>query len=426
MTFRRAAASFLLAAMLWASAPPPAARSAETQALASRLRSIYLTGFDEAINRHAFRQRDGTTYISTGDIAAEWLRDASAVLEPYIGVSMTDAHVREQLRGAIAREGKYVLVDPYANAFNADYRVFERKFEEDSLMYPIWFADKYLRATGDRSIFTPELNRAFERILATLRTEQRHDRQSTYRHPALAYNGRGTPSAFTGMVWTGFRPSDDPARYHYNIPENMFASVVLRKLSDIERNVYRNDRDAVNAWGLAVQIQRGIEKYGTTFLPPFGRIYAYEVDGFGHANAMDDANLPSLLSIPYIGYLPAADPIYLSTRRFVLSARNPYYYTGKAASGVGSPHTPPGYVWPLALVVQALTSGDPAEIERVLGMIAASDTGDHRLHESFNANDPSRYTREDFAWPNALYAELVLTRSGTGKEWSLLPVTAGR
>jgi meiotically up-regulated gene 157 (Mug157) protein len=183
--------------------------------------------------------------------------------------------------------------------------------------------------------------------------------------------------------------------------------------------VYHNRRDAENAWGLSVAVQTGIEQYAKLNLAPFGKIYAYEVDGYGHANVMDDANIPSLLSIPYFGYLSAGDGVYQNTRRFALSDRNPYYYQGKFASGIGSPHTPHGYVWPLSLIVQALTSTDPAEVSRVMGYIAASDVGDHRLHESFNADWPESFTRDDFAWPNALYGELVLqeraTQNGSGR-----------
>jgi len=391
------------------------AGAAETQPLSSKLEKIYLTAFDEALNRHASRQRDGTTYVSTGDIEAEWLRDASAVMEPYIGQAAEDSRISEALRGVVAREAKYILIDPYANAFSSDYKVVERKFEVDSLLYPIWFADKYWSATGDASIFTPEVNRAFERVLATLRTEQHHDSRSTYRHPDLANGGKGSWVRYTGLIWTGFRPSDDPARYQYNVPDNMFAVVVLRRLAAIEQQVYRNPRDAENAWGLSVEVQTGIEQHATVNLAPFGKIYAYEVDGYGHANVMDDANIPSLLSIPYFGYLDANDSIYQNTRRFALSDRNPYFYAGKYARGIGSPHTPHGYVWPLSLIVQALTSNDPAEIARVMGYIAASDVGDHRLHESFNSDWPESFTRDDFAWPNALYGELVLRERAAGR-----------
>jgi meiotically up-regulated gene 157 (Mug157) protein len=307
----------------------------------------------------------------------------------------------------IAREARYILIDPYANAFSSDYKVVERKFEVDSLLYPIWFADKYWQQTHDESIFTPEVGRAFARVLATLRTEQHHDRRSSYRHPDLANSGKGSWVRYTGMIWTGFRPSDDPARYQYNIPDNMFAVVVLQRLAAIENHVYHDRNAAANAWGLALEAQAGIEQYGKLSHAPYGKIYAYEVDGYGHANFMDDANIPSLLSIPYFTYLTANDPIYKNTRRFVLSNDNPFFYRGKYATGIGSPHTPHGYVWPLSLIVQALTSSDHNEINRVMGYIGASDVGDHRLHESFDADWPEAFTRDDFAWPNALYGELI-------------------
>jgi hypothetical protein len=380
--------------------------------LNAKLNLLYLTAFDETIQRHALAQRDGTTYVTTGDIDAEWLRDASETVRPYIALSEHDPDVARTLRGVVARQAKYILIDPYANAFSSNYHVVEHKFEVDSLLYPIWFSYDYYKQTGDRSVFTPEVRRAFSRVVATLRDEQHHAQRSHYRNPQLANNGRGSPVRYTGMVWTGFRPSDDPDRYHFNIPDNMFASVVMRDLSALERDVWHDGRMSANAWGLSVEIQRGIEQYGTLELAPFGRIYAYEVDGRGHANVMDDANIPSLLSIPYFGYLPKTSSLYLATRKFALSDRNPYFFRGKYAQGIGSPHTPHGYVWPLALCVQALTATDDAEVNRVFSWIAASDVGDHRLHESFNADWPEAYTREDFAWPNALYAQLVLARRG--------------
>jgi meiotically up-regulated gene 157 (Mug157) protein len=399
-----------IAALL--SGPPKNAVQAAESPLASKLETLYLTAFDEAINRHATRERDGTTYVSTGDISAEWLRDASAVMEPYIGLAGSDERVDQALRGVVAREARYILIDPYANAFSVNYRVVERKFEVDSLLYPIWFAARYWHGTGDRSIFTPEVKRAFARVLGVLRDEQHHAQRSHYTHPDLAGGGRGSAVRYTGMIWTAFRPSDDPARYQFNIPDNMFAAVVMRDLAGIEETVYHDPRAAADAWGLSVDIQRGVEQYGVLNEPGFGHIYAYEVDGLGHVNLMDDANAPSLLSIPYFAYLPNDDTVYQNTRRFVLSDRNPYYFVGKYARGIGSPHTPRGNVWPLALVMQALTSRDPLEVERIFGYIAASDVGDHRLHESFNADWPESYTRDDFAWPNALFAKLVLTRPG--------------
>ncbi|MDQ6930276.1 MAG: glycoside hydrolase family 125 protein [Candidatus Eremiobacteraeota bacterium] len=412
--------SFILGSVLalaWSSAAfaspkvngPPPERAA---AVAVTLQRLYQTAYDEAYSRHAIIQQDGTTFVSTGDIDNEWLRDSSAVMKPYIGLSLADPEVARTLRGVIVRQARYIQIDPYANAFTLDYHVAERKFEMDSLLYPIWFSYLYWKASGDRSIFTPAVQRSFKTVMQTLRTEQHHATRSHYRHPQLANGGAGSPVGFTGLVWTGFRPSDDPARYQYNIPDNMFAVVVLRDLSEIARSVYHDKHMAQNSWGLGLQIQRAIEQYGQVNLPPFGRIYAYEIDGRGHSNLMDDANIPSLLSIPYYGYVGRRDGVYKATRAFALSERNPFYYHGTYASGIGSPHTPRGYVWPLALVMQALTSTDQTEINQTLNYIAVSDVGDHRLHESFNANWPESFTRDDFAWPNALFAELMNGNKG--------------
>jgi meiotically up-regulated gene 157 (Mug157) protein len=388
-------ATILIAAMFTAATAPSA------QAV------TVLTAYAGTLRDHALPETDGTTYVITGDIHAEWLRDASAVARSYVEAAKADPATAQTLRGIAAREARYIMIDPYANAFTAAYRVFERKFELCSLLYPIWFAYSYWKATGDATIFTDDEQTAFESILRVMHVEQHHFALSHYRHPELTDHGRGSPVAYTGMVWTGFRPSDDAARYHFNIPDNMLAVVVLHDLADVERVVYHDETEALSAEDLAMQIDAGIKRFGLVDVPGAGRMYAYEVDGLGHVNLMDDANVPSLLSIPYLGYLPVTDTTYQTTRRFVLSNRNPYYFSGTYASGVGSPHTPHGYVWPMALVMQAMTSTDQSEIERVLGYLAASDTGDHRLHESFDPNAPKTFTRADFAWPNALYKELL-------------------
>jgi uncharacterized protein len=351
---------------------------------------------------------DGTTYVITGDIGAMWLRDASAQVRPYLYFA-DDATVRDMLRGVIGREAKNILTDPYANAFNRDYQVAEEKFELDSLIYPIQLAWDYWKETDDGTVFTPEVKAAFEKALAVMELERDHS-QSQYRHHQLPDGGVGNPVGYTGMIWTGFRPSDDAAKYNYNIPDEMFAVEGLTELAELEGDVWHDTAKQQEVLAVRDGVNQGIIDYGIVYSSKYGYMYAYEVDGLGHANLMDDANVPSLLSIPYLGYTSSDDPIYQNTRKFVLSSDNPYFFAGKVAHGEGSPHSPPDYIWPLALIMQGLTSNDPAEVADVLTELQASDLGDHLLHESFDVDDPTRYTRTNFGWPCSLYSELVLDR----------------
>ncbi len=351
---------------------------------------------------------DGTAYVKTGDIPAEWLRDASAQVRPYLYYAKNDPAVRNVLRRILARQAKYLQVDPYANAFTLDYHVWEQKFELDSLAYPVTLAWSDWRITGDTSIFTADESRALDAVLATMEREQDHPRDSRYTHREL-FGGKGRPVGYTGMIWTGFRPSDDACYYNYLIPSEMFAVVALNDIAQIERDVYHNPRKAHKVRSLRDQVQQGILRYGLIRSPKYGYVYAYEVDGLGNAILTDDANVPSLLSAPYIGYTRDDDPYYVDTRAFLLSLDNPSFYTGHVARGIGSYHTPDHWVWPLAMVMEGLTSSSNVEKEDVLNQLLAADPGDHLLHESFDPNDPRRFTRPDFGWPNALFSEYIMT-----------------
>ena len=375
-----------------------------------KLETMYRTALLNT-NKQITLASDGTTYVKTGDIPAEWLRDASVQVRPYLFFAKGDQQVASLLRGTISRMGKYLQVDPYANAFTLDYRVWEQKFELDSLAYPITLAWTYWKQTGDTSIFTGDLSLGFDRALETMEREQDHPRNTVhpYTHRELVQAGKGNPVAYTGMIWTGFRPSDDACTYNYLIPSEMMAVVALGNLEDIERDVYHNIIKAQRAKALRDEVQTGIQTYGVVFTPNYGYVYAYEVDGLGHANLMDDANVPSLLSAPYLGYTKASSFIYRNTRKFLLSKDNPTYYVGKLARGIGSPHTSDGYVWPIAMLMQGFTASTDSERKDVLAQLLASDPGDHLLHESFNPDDPTRYTRADFGWPNALFSEYVMT-----------------
>ena len=268
-------------------------------------------------------------------------------------------------------------------------------------------------------MFTPQWREAAHKILDTLRTEQSHREQSPYRfirpwaveqgnaRETLQNNGLGTPIGYTGMTWSGFRPSDDACEYHYLIPANCFAAVILGELAAIAREAWQDEAFALEALRVRREIVQGIEAYGIVHHPRFGRIYAYEADGLGHFRLMDDANVPSLLSLPYLGYLPPEDPVYQNTRAWLLSEENPCYFQGKAACGVGSEHTAAGYVWPIALAMQGLTANCFEEKERIIRLLLGTTAGCGRMHESFYADDPSQFTRPWFSWADSLCAELI-------------------
>lgn len=376
------------------------------------------------------QQDDGTTFVVTGDIPAMWLRDSAAQIEPYVRFAASDESLRAMVRGVIMRHARYIGIDPYANAFNVaangrghqDDRtemnpwVWERKWELDSLCYPIRLCKLYWDATADPSVFDESVHNMFKSVVATMRTEQNHD-ASPYKFvrpftltsgDTLAFHGVGTPTDRTGMVWSGFRPSDDACIYGYLVPANMFAVVVLGYIEEFALSRYGDSELASQASELRGEIDAAIEAYAIVKHPTYGYIYAYEVDGRGRLNLMDDANIPSLLSIPYLGYRPATDPIYRNTRAFVLSEANPHYHTGRHAAGVGSPHTPNKNIWPLALIMQGLTATDPAESWDLINTLAATTAGTGYMHESFDPNDPGRYTRRWFGWANSLFAELVM------------------
>lgn len=407
-----ALAGLLLAIVLLGS--PPAARASDLPAIDQtaanfhdpdgELELLFRAGLLNT-TKQTKQEPDGTVYVATGDIPAEWLRDSSAQVRPYLYFA-NDPAVAALLRAVIARQAKYIQIDPYANAFKEDYAhpIHERKYELDSLAYPIILAWTYWKQTGDASIFTSDLAMAMDRILDTMTIEQDHAKNSQYTFDTLS----GNPVKWTGMIWTGFRPSDDPCKYNYLIPSEMMAVVALTELEEIESIVYGQAAKAKRVHRLRQQVHNGIQHYGIVFKPGFGYIYAYEVDGLGHTNLIDDANIPSLLSAPYLRYVGVNDAIYQNTRRYILSKGNPNYAVGSMASGIGSEHTPHGYVWPLSLIMQGMTATNLAERQLVVQELLASDPGDHLLHESFDPNQPTKYTRPDFGWPNALFSEFVL------------------
>lgn len=373
---------------------------------------------------------DGTFFVITGDIPAMWLRDSTAQIKPYIKYVNEDNDLKQIIKGIIKKQADYINIDPYANAFNAKEKinehgfkdstdfeskwVWERKYEVDSLCAALFLAYDYYKQTDDKSIFTDEFRKMIENIVMVFTKEQDHDKSKYFftrtdcvPSDTLVNNGKGNPVAYTGMTWSGFRPSDDACEYGYLIPSNMMAVVALKYASIMVEDGYKHTMLAKKCLELANEIDDGIQAYGIVEHPKYGKIYAYETDGMSNYNLMDDANSPSLLSIPYIGYRSADDEIYQNTRKFILSEDNPYYFKGKCAKGIGSPHTPNNYIWHISLIMQILTSTDEKEIEECLDTIANTHGGTNFMHEGFDVDNPNNYTREWFAWANTLFGQMI-------------------
>lgn len=402
-----------------------------------KLREMFLNCFFSSLDTAAERMEDGSVFLLTGDIPAMWLRDSSVQVMGYLPYAKEDEEVDALIRGLAKRQFFYITLDPYANAFNRDPNghghkddvtdfdspwVWERKFEVDSLCYPLWLAQKYACLTGDFSIYDEGFHAALCRILDTFETEQHHNERSVYRHsrplypefPTLTNGGRGEPVGETGLIWNGYRPSDDVCDYGYLIPSNLFARVVLTFLEQHAKQA--NVEDLLQRiQKINTSIEEGLSRYAVVEHPVFGKIYAYETDGLGHYKLMDDANVPSLLSLPYLGYCAKDDPIYRNTRRFILSSENPYFYSGKAASGVGSPHTPDRYIWHISVTMQLLTSDDPQERLRCLNILRETDAGTGVMHEGFHCDDPALFTRPWFCWANTLFAIALVEMKERGE-----------
>ncbi len=397
------ALTFILA---FQGAAPAAGETLVVPLTGKRVRDIQTAQLFHTLLHDFFLEDDATTYVQTGDIPAMWLRDSSAQTIPYIRFQSAYPVLRARFAGVIERDARNVLADRYANALRSDYTVWERKWEVDSLAWPVILASVYWRSTRDATVFTPDLRRALASIVETYACEERHRACSRYEYPQLVYTNDAYNDA-TGMIWGAFRPSDDPVEYRFNIPQNAMAVVALRDIVQLARDGYRDATLADRAQALAARVQSGLQRYGRFFDRTRRTwMYAYETDGFGKYNLMDDANIPNLTTLPYFDWCSAFDTTYLSTRAFTLSMDNPFYFSGRYAQGLGSPHTPYGYIWPLGIIGRALTATSAIEVATAITTLAETDGESGLIHESFYPDGYWRYTREEFGWANALGAEL--------------------
>ena len=389
---------------------------------------------------HYTEDSDGTpdTFVYTGDIHAMWGRDSGAQVWPYLQFANKDKNLKKMIKGVILRQFHNISFDPYANAFNRypdpnggwmkddcgmKPKLHERKYEIDSLCYPLRLAYQYWKVTGDASIFDGLWIDVCQKVLKTFKEQQRKNGRGPYKFlrvtdrqlDTVNNGGWGAPVKPIGLIASVFRPSDDATTLLFLVPSNFMAVTTLKKMADVLTTVNHQPALAKECGDLASEVHSALMKYAIYNHPKYGKIYAYEVDGFGNQLLMDDANVPSLLAMPYLGDVSLDDPIYQNTRRFVWSDDNPYFFKGKAGEGIGGPHIGYDMAWPMSIMMKAFTSKDDKEIKDCIQMLMDTDADTGMIHESFNVNNASDYTRPWFAWQNTLFGELILKLVDEGK-----------
>jgi len=370
------------------------------------------------------------TYVITGDIDAMWLRDSSAQVFPYLQFVNEDDGIKKLIAGVIHKQTHFILNDPYANAFYNDDKqvsewksdltdmkpgIHERKYEIDSLCYPIRLAYNYWKKSNDTRPFSTEWKKSIEATLKVFKEQQRKTskgpysfrRNTTQATDTVPVGGYGYPVNPVGLICSAFRPSDDATVFSFLIPSNFFAVSSLRQAAEMIRSIHKDEALTVTLLTLANEVEEGIKKYGIVTHSKFGKIYAFEVDGFGSHLLMDDSNVPSLLSMPYLDAMNVNDPVYINTRKFALSSANPFFFKGKAAEGIGGPHVGMDFIWPMSITMKALTSQNDAEIKACIKMLQQTHAGTGFMHEAFHKDEPKNFTRKWFAWSNTLFGELL-------------------
>ena len=380
-----------------------------------------------------FEMIDGKpdTYVITGDIDAMWLRDSTAQVWPYLSLIKNDEHLQQLIKGVINRQVKCIHLDRYANAFYKDENkisewksdltemkpgIHERKWEIDSLCYPVRLAHQYWKLTDDTTPFDESWEESIKLIVKTFKEQQRKNghgpysfqRTTAWATDGVPLGGYGYPVKPVGLICSMFRPSDDATIFPFLVPSNFFAVESLKNAAEMLNSIRKNNSLANECSQLAEEVSKALQQYAIINHANFGRIYAYEVNGFGSFNLMDDANVPSLLSLPYLKAVKTDNPIYINTRKFVLSGDNPFFFKGSAGEGIGGPHAGMDMIWPLSIIMRGLTSVNKSEVKKCLLMLKNSNAGTGFMHESFNKNDASKFTRKWFAWANTLFGEFVL------------------
>lgn len=374
------------------------------------------------------------SFIVTGDINAEWLRDSTNQLQQYQPLAKKDKEIFKLIQGAINTQAEYVIGSPYCNAFqppapsnlsptfqdqadvvHPEYEasfVFECKYELDSLAHFLSLSNQFHNHTGSTAFINARWLQALDTVLTVLDEQSQptfdartgvfyknaytFQRRTDIGTETLALSGVGNPLASgTGLVRSAFRPSDDATILGFLIPSNAMMSVELQRTAAILNKAgKKNIATQLSAW--SEKISKGVWEHGVVQHAKYGRVFAFEVDGYGSSILMDDANLPSLLALPLLGFVSADDEVYKNTRRMILAKQgNPYFLTGKGFTGIGGPHIGLQHAWPMSVLVQAMTSDNDKEIVRLLEAVKnVSRNG--LIHESIHVDAASDYTRKFF------------------------------
>ncbi|MCJ1328648.1 hypothetical protein MMC10_005325 [Thelotrema lepadinum] len=396
---------------------------------------------------NAYGNWDGPqSFIVTGDITAEWLRDSTNQLQAYQALAPYDQALSTLILGAINTQAEYVIQSPYCNAFQPpppsglsvsdngpqdivlptfDVNVvFECKYELDSLAHFLKLGNEYYKHSKSAAFLTKRWYTALHSLVEVLKhqsmgafnattgevlpNEYHFRRPTTSGTETLSLSGLGNPlRGNVGLIRSAFRPSDDATILPYFIPANAMMAVELRRTADILQEAGTGEH-AAELIELAQGIESGIQEHGIVRHKIYGNVYAFETDGYGSHIMMDDANLPSLLSLPLLGFVDATDEVYHNTRRMILEREgNPYYLAGSAFSGIGGPHIGLKHAWPMSRLVQAMTSDDDHEIMESINVVANSSILG-LIHESVNVQHAHDYTRSWFAWANSVFAQTIL------------------
>ncbi|RPB04276.1 hypothetical protein L873DRAFT_1667279 [Choiromyces venosus 120613-1] len=420
--------------------------------LARLFENCFPNTLDTTVRWHlnADKVADKQSFIVTGDINAQWLRDSTNQLAQYQLLAKDDEALRNLILGAINTQADFVLQSPYCNAFQPPKAsglaptsngqddtvhpvydntvVFECKYEIDSLASFLSLGNQYYNHTGDLSFVGEKWLSAVDNVMALIEEQQvstfsnsgsvqsqvyTFQRKTTLGTETLNLAGIGNPiNHNTSLVRSAFRPSDDATIMQFFIPGNAMLAVELKRTAEILKKVKQTELATfVQKKGEA--IEAGVWKHGVVTHPVFGEVFAYEVDGYSSHIIMDDANLPSLLALPVLGFVDVKNQIYQNTRKMILSREgNPYFLTGTEFKGIGGPHIGITHAWPISLLIEILTTDDDDEILALLGM-------------SVNVERVKDYTRSWFAWANSLFAQTILDLAHR-KPQILFSVNGGR